>query len=83
MSSTLRVKLSFPASSLLQHSASENRPAAQRSVEAIERHRGHEQDSSQADACIPCRPLGRQGEVRQETEEDPCGHQSQQSEADQ
>src|ERR1700686_1987767 len=50
-------------SSLLEHGFSENGPAPQGCVEAVERHRGHQQNPGQADARIPGRPLGGQGKV--------------------
>ena len=56
------------ASSLLEHGPSENRSAAQGGVEAIERHRGHQQNPGQTDARIPRRPLGRQGKALQDIE---------------
>ena len=70
-------------SSLLEHGASENRSAPQGGVEAVERHRGHQQNPGQTDARIPRRPLGRQGKVLQELPKTTCSHQSQQAEADQ
>jgi hypothetical protein len=54
---------------LLEHRASENRPAPQGGVEAVERHRGHEQNAGQTDARIPGGRLGRQGKVLQNIED--------------
>jgi hypothetical protein len=78
---TSRRMRSSHGSLLLEHGTSENRSAAQRGVEAVERHRGHQQNSSQTDARIPCRPLGRQGKVIQERAEDECTQKPQQAEA--
>jgi hypothetical protein len=58
-------KSSVNDSSLFESGGSEHRAFAQRSVEAVERHRGHQQNSGDTEARIPRGHLGRKRETSQ------------------
>jgi len=58
----LATREEFHASSLLKHGASENRSPAKRSVEAVERQRGQQQNSRQTDPRVPGRTLVSSGD---------------------
>jgi hypothetical protein len=69
--------------SLLEHRSSENRPSPQGGVEAIERHRGQQQNPGQTDSRIPRRPVGRQWKELETKHDEGCSYASQKTEADQ
>jgi hypothetical protein len=67
---------------LFQDRTSKSGPAAQRSVEGIDRYRRHQQNPCQTYSRVPCRALSRQGKSREEPPEDEISQDRQKPEAD-